>query len=270
MQPTAPPIRKQWHGRPPPLRAIRARRCRARDDVHIRDVHNTSGRPAAHRAGLRLGWGAGTPLAESRRGRQLTRRACSSGAPGPETRRRRSASRRSRRSRRREASRSSPSSGSALSATTGIPRRPRVVTQRSRATSVPSMSGSRRSMRIDVRQLLGRRARSPRRRLPPRACGTRPRAARPGRASGSSALSSTIRTSGRRHRGGRTGVSSAHVDSARARRGPLPRPRGHPAPARDATRPRDRGRLRRPRLAARRGRGGAAGRRRHRHPHAAE
>ena len=66
----------------------------------------------------------------------------------------------------------------------------------------------------------------------------RRRAARRGRASGSCSLSSTIRTSGRRAAapgaGGVTGVSSAHADPARARRGPLPRPRGRPAPARDA------------------------------------
>ena len=88
--------------------------------------------------------------------------------------------------------------------------------------------------------MLGRERDRLRRRLPPRASGTRRLAARPGRASGSSRC---------RRRSGRAGdpaarcagggeviaVSSPRADPARARRGSLPRPRRHPASAGDAS-----------------------------------
>ena len=163
--------------------------------------------------------------------------------------------------RRRAASRSSPPSVQRAQCDDRDPRRPRFV-PRARAASAPSRSGSREVHQDDVRQALGRE-RDP---LGAGLCLQRPE---PG---GAQHVAGELQVLARcRRRSGRagTGVSSAHADPARARRGSLPRPRGAPAPARDAARPRGRCRLRRPRFAARGGRRGKAGRRRHRHPDAA-
>ena len=147
-------------------------------------------------------------------------------------------------------------------------RRVRTSSRSARATSLPSMSGRRRSSKMTSGSDSAASVRASR----PSAASIvlRPPARSTSRASFRFlSLSSTMSTSGAFGGTDVITVCSSRGHQDRARRGPVPRSRGPQTAARGTGRARGRLRVWGPRVAARSGRGGAARRRRDGHSHAA-